>query len=335
METVLLHKSAFLCVTPIFRLSSFGSANALLTGITKAFVPLYSSFPKIFRNFVHSGKFQSNEKSSRTLCYTRLGRLLRRARKGETDGNRNANAAFWGGGGGEPVRYTYRVRGVYPHDTDAYTQGLFWLDGYLYEGTGRNGHSELRRVEPATGRVVQRAGLDKKYFGEGIACLDGKIYQLTWVAGRAFVYDAEQFRPMRSFVYDGEGWGLTTDGEYLYMSDGSDRIQVRDAENFGVVRTLEVRAGGRPVDMLNELEWIDGRIWANVYLTDRVAIIDPHTGEVTGEVDFGGLQTPADRTPDTDVFNGIAYDAATGDIYVTGKNWNKVYKVEIFEKEEE
>ena len=235
----------------------------------------------------------------------------------------------------EPVRYTYRVRGVYPHDTDAYTQGLFWLDGYLYEGTGRNGHSELRRVEPATGRVVQRAGLDKKYFGEGIACLDGKIYQLTWVAGRAFVYDAEQFRPMRSFVYDGEGWGLTTDGEYLYMSDGSDRIQVRDAENFGVVRTLEVRAGGRPVDMLNELEWIDGRIWANVYLTDRVAIIDPHTGEVTGEVDFGGLQTPADRTPDTDVFNGIAYDAATGDIYVTGKNWNKVYKVEIFEKEEE
>ena len=233
----------------------------------------------------------------------------------------------------EPAEYTYRVKAVYPHDTGAYTQGLFWLDGYLYEGTGQNGRSELRRVEPATGRVLQRVGLERKYFGEGIAYLGGKIYQLTWVAGRAFVYDAEDFRPLRSFVYDGEGWGLTTDGEYLYMSDGSDKIYVRDAENFGVVRTLQVTAKGRPVDMLNELEWIEGRIWANLYLYAQVVVIDPQTGEVTGVVDFEGLQEPSDRTPETDVFNGIAYDAASGDIYVTGKNWNKLYKVEIFEKE--
>ncbi|HIW98376.1 MAG TPA: glutaminyl-peptide cyclotransferase [Candidatus Tidjanibacter gallistercoris] len=235
----------------------------------------------------------------------------------------------------EPARYTYEVKAVYPHDTGAYTQGLFWRDGYLYEGTGRNGHSELRQVELATGRVERRVKLDRQYFGEGIAWHDGKIYQLTWVAGRAFVYGADDFRLLRSFVYDGEGWGLTSDGQYLYMSDGSDKIYVRDAEHFGVVRTINVTMSGRPLDMLNELEWIDGSLWANVYLTNRIVIIDPQTGEVTGTADFSGLQEPSDVTPDTDVFNGIAYDAASGAVYVTGKNWNKLYRIELVGEREE
>lgn len=233
----------------------------------------------------------------------------------------------------KPVEYTYKVTAVYPHDTGAYTQGLIWHDGKLYEGTGQNGRSELRRVDLESGRPERSVKLDRQYFGEGIALHNGSIYQLTWVAGRAFVYDLENFRRIKSFVYDGEGWGLASDGKYLYMSDGSDRIYVRNPDTFAVVKTLEVTAAGRPVDSLNELEWIDGQIWANRYLTEEVVIIDPATGNVTGTVDFSGIQTSADRQPGTDVFNGIAYDEQTGHIYVTGKNWNKLYRVEILRKE--
>ncbi|HIZ14698.1 MAG TPA: glutaminyl-peptide cyclotransferase [Candidatus Tidjanibacter faecipullorum] len=228
-----------------------------------------------------------------------------------------------------PVRYTYEVVAEYPHDTEAYTQGLYWKDGFFYEGTGGNGRSELRKVDPATGRVLQRTRLDRQYFGEGIALFGDRIYQLTWVTGKAYVYDAQNFRPVRTFVYDGEGWGLTTDGKYLYMSDGSERIAVRDPETFGIVRTFEVTSQGYPVDQLNELEWIDGLIWANRYLYDEVVMIDPRSGHVVGVIDFSDLQAPEDVLPQTDVFNGIAYDAETGAIYVTGKNWNKVYRVKI------
>ena len=231
----------------------------------------------------------------------------------------------------DPVQYTYKIVATYPHDTEAYTQGLFWRDGFMYEGTGRNGASELRRVELATGRPQQSISLERKYFGEGITWHDGKIYQLTWVAGKSFVYDAESFRKLKSFVYDGEGWGITSDGQYLYMSDGSDVISVRDPENFGVLRRIEVRSGSRVVDSLNELEWIDGRIWANRYLYNEVVIINPESGRVEGVIDFSGLQQPEDITDNTDVLNGIAYDADNGYIYVTGKNWNKIYRIEIVE----
>ena len=234
----------------------------------------------------------------------------------------------------DPVRYTYKIVATYPHDTEAYTQGLFWRDGFMYEGTGRNGASELRRVELATGRPQQNISLERKYFGEGITWHDGKIYQLTWVSGKSFVYDADTFRILKSFVYDGEGWGITSDGQYLYMSDGSEVISVRDPENFGVLRRIEVRSGSRIVDSLNELEWIDGRIWANRYLYNEVVIINPESGRVEGVIDFSGLQQPLDITDNTDVLNGIAYDADNGYIYVTGKNWNKIYRIEIVEVEQ-
>lgn len=233
----------------------------------------------------------------------------------------------------EAVAYGYKVVEVLPHDRGAYTQGLIYLDEYLYEGTGQNGMSELRKVEPKTGKVLKSVKLPKRYFGEGITYLNGKIYQLTWTEGRAMVYDAADFRQIRSFSYDGEGWGLTTDGSKLYMSDGSETIYVRNPETFAVERTFEVMHAGVPIDMLNELEWIDGRIWANRYLTEEIAIIDPATGSVVGVVDFSGIQAEADKLPGTDVFNGIAYDATKGDIYVTGKHWNKLYRVELKEIE--
>lgn len=233
----------------------------------------------------------------------------------------------------KPVRYSYKVLETMPHDREAYTQGLIWLDGFLYEGTGQNGESELRQVEPKSGRVLKSVKLPDRYFGEGITFLDGRIYQLTWTEGRAIVYDASDFRQVRSFSYDGEGWGLTTDGKKLYMSDGSENIYVRNPETFAVEQTFEVRRDGMSIDMLNELEWIDGRIWANRYLTEEVVIIDPATGNVVAEIDFTGIQSPADRLPGTDVFNGIAYDSVKGDIYVTGKHWNKMYRVEVAEVE--
>lgn len=237
----------------------------------------------------------------------------------------------------EPTRYTYRIKAVYPHSTTAYTQGLCYADGLLWEGTGEYGRSELRTTDLETGRTQTLARLPESEFGEGIALVDTLVYQLTWESNTCHVYDRRTGEELRRFRYAGEGWGLASDpeGRKLWFTNGSANLYELDLVTFRRTATRTVTLAGEPVRFLNELEWIDGRIWANVYLTDRVAIIDPHTGEVTGEVDFGGLQTPADRTPDTDVFNGIAYDAATGDIYVTGKNWNKVYKVEIFEKEEE
>lgn len=234
----------------------------------------------------------------------------------------------------KPVQYTYVVKAVYPHSTGAYTQGLYWHDGVLWEGTGLNGRSELRKVDLKSGKTLFSVPLDKSYFGEGIALLDGKIYQLTWQNGVAFVYDAETLEPAGEFHYDGEGWGLTTDGSVLYMSDGSSRLYKVDPAGFRRTGSVDVRLGGSRVNYLNELEWIDGKIWANVYTTDVIVIIDPTTGTVEGVVDLTGLLPESDRNPDTDVLNGIAYDAATKRIFVTGKNWDKLFEIELKKKEE-
>ena len=197
----------------------------------------------------------------------------------------------------EPKEYTYGVRAVHPHPATSYTQGLQYADGRLWEGTGQHGESVVQTLDLATGRAEVFARLPKEDFGEGIALLDGKVYQLTWQSNKAYVYDARTGEKIREFRYPGEGWGLTTDGKKLY-----------------------------------ELEWIDGKIWANVYTTDQIVIIDPATGAVEGIVDLTGLLPEEDVTPATDVLNGIAYDAAGGRIFVTGKNWNKLFEIEIREK---
>jgi glutamine cyclotransferase len=232
----------------------------------------------------------------------------------------------------KPTSYSYRIVKAYPHDPEAYTQGLFYYNGYLYEGTGQQGASSLRKVELETGKILQSVNLSREYFGEGITILNDKIYQLTWTNGTGFVYDAATFKPINTFSYTTQGWGLTTNGNELVMSDGSNTIYFREPNGFRELRRIEVFDNNGPVKMLNELEYIDGKIYANVYLTDRIIIINPETGVVEGNIDMQGLLTTAQRTGKEDVLNGIAYDPERNRIFVTGKYWGKLFQVEFIKK---
>jgi glutaminyl-peptide cyclotransferase len=230
-------------------------------------------------------------------------------------------------GGPATVRATV-VRPL-PHDPGAVTEGLFILDGKLYESTGIEGKSDFREVDLATGAVKRKRDLPAPYFGEGIIALNGLLYQLTWKQGKAFVYDLATFAPRDTLSYYGEGWGLTTDGESIVMSDGSARIRFLDPKTFAVRRTVDVRDGASPVSQLNELEWVDGELFANVWQSEQIARIDPKTGAITQWVDLTGLISPADRTGREDVLNGIAYDAATRKLYVTGKYYSRMYEIAV------
>jgi glutamine cyclotransferase len=241
-----------------------------------------------------------------------------------------ASGAGGGGGGAAAIpRYGYEVVAAWPHDRGAFTQGLVWRNGGFLESTGLNGQSTLREVEVKTGRVVKRVALAAQYFAEGLAVIGDKAFQLTWQSRKGFVYDADTFRLEREFAYEGEGWGLATDGKLLILSDGTNRLRWLDPATFAVVRTTEVTAASKPVAQLNELEWIGGEVWANVWQTDEVVRIDPATGAVRGVVDFAGLLPANERRPDTDVLNGIAYDAAGDRLFVTGKRWPWVYEVRV------
>ena len=232
-----------------------------------------------------------------------------------------------------PAEYGYTVVRSYPHDRDAFTQGLEYVDGVLYEGTGRNGHSGIRRVKLETGEVLQAQPLDARYFGEGITVWKNRIIQLTWQSEVGFVYDRQTFKPQRTFQYTGEGWGLTHDGTRLIMSDGSSTgtLKFFDPETLRQTGTLTVRDGGRPVANLNELEYVKGQIYANVWQTDRLAIIAPRTGRVTGWVDLHGLLDPREAGG-VDVLNGIAYDAAGDRLFVTGKLWPRLFEIRLIPK---
>ncbi len=225
--------------------------------------------------------------------------------------------------------YTYQIVHTWPHDRGAFTQGLIYLDGNFLETTGLNGSSSLRRVEPQTGRVLQKVGLPAEFFGEGMTVLADKIFQLTWQNQKGFIYRLDTFAPVGEFAYTGEGWGLTTDGQALILSDGTERIRFLDPATFQVTRTISVMYQGQFLQMLNELEWIKGEIWANVWQTNFVARISPADGKILGLIDFTGLLAPGDRTADTDVLNGIAYDATGDRIFVTGKNWPKLFEVRV------
>jgi glutamine cyclotransferase len=229
-----------------------------------------------------------------------------------------------------PVR-SYKVIATYPHDPKAFTQGLQYLNGALYEGTGLNGESSIRKVNPTTGAVLKIQPVSAFYFGEGITVLGNRLFELTWKNGVAFVYDANTFQTMDTLHYQGEGWGLTYDGQHLVMSDGSSALRILDPATFRELNRVPVHDGSRPVADLNELEYIDGEIWANVWQTDRVARIDPRTGQVNSWVDFTGLLRQSDRTPETDVLNGIAYDAQGKRIFVTGKRWPKLFQIQVME----
>jgi glutaminyl-peptide cyclotransferase len=222
----------------------------------------------------------------------------------------------------------YRVVHVFPHDSQAFTQGLVYLDGVFYEGTGLNGRSTIRKVKIETGQVMQMQKLDSQYFGEGIAILNDTLFQLTWQSGIAFLYDRATFTRTGTFSYTGEGWGLTHDGRRLIMSDGTATLRFIDPASHKEISRLAVRDGGRPVLNLNELEYIKGEVFANVWQTDRIARISPKTGEVSGWIDLKGLLPASEQAPDA-VLNGIAYDAAGDRLFVTGKLWPKVFEIRI------
>lgn len=227
--------------------------------------------------------------------------------------------------------YSYKVVNKYPHSTDAYTQGLFFHDGTIYEGTGLNGRSSISIKELGSGKRLNNRNLEQEYFGEGIALHQNKIYQLTWQSGKAFVYEPIGLELLSTRTYTGEGWGITSDGEKLYMSDGSDKIYTVNPDTFEKLSSIDVQLDKRAVTMLNELEWIDGAIWANVYGSESIVIIDPSSGEVTAVINLEGLLPVSERTETTDVLNGIAYDKAGKRIFVTGKNWPHIYQIELVE----
>lgn len=227
-----------------------------------------------------------------------------------------------------PPMYGYRVVRSYPHDPKAFTQGLQYVDGFLYEGTGLNGRSSIRKVTLETGEVVQRRDVARAYFGEGITVWNTDLIQLTWESHVAFVYDKETFAPRRTFTYAGEGWGLTHDGTNLIMSDGTDQLRLLDPLTFAERRRIKVTAGGTPLRHLNELEYMKGEILANVWMTDSVVRVSPETGRVTGYIDLRGLLTPAERAS-VDVLNGIAYDEKGDRLFVTGKLWPRLFEIQI------
>ncbi|WP_130619164.1 glutaminyl-peptide cyclotransferase [Dyella amyloliquefaciens] len=226
--------------------------------------------------------------------------------------------------------YGYRVVHTYPHDTSAYTEGLFYKDGYLYESTGEAGESTVRKVELESGKVVQRHDLPAQYFGEGIVDWGQHIVQLTWKDQLGFVYDLTSFKQERTFTYPGEGWALTRNDQHIYMSDGSAVLRVLDPKTLATVGSILVTDGDQPVLNLNELEWVKGEIYANVWMTDRIARIDPATGHVKGWIDLTGL-LDINKLPDpsNDVLNGIAYDAQHDRLFVTGKRWPKLFEITL------
>ncbi len=224
---------------------------------------------------------------------------------------------------------TYRIVHVYPHDPHAYTQGLVFVDGHLYESTGLNGHSSLRMDDLTTGRVLQFAAVPDKYFAEGLAPWGSTLIQLTWQSSIAFVYDRFSFRLLRTFHYPGEGWGLTEDGRDLILSDGTATLRFLDPKTFAEVRHIVVRDHGVPVTQLNELEYVRGQIYSNVWHTNRIARISPATGNVLGWIDLTGLLAPGEVSDPEAVLNGIAYDAAHDRLFVTGKLWPKLFEIKV------
>jgi glutamine cyclotransferase len=242
-------------------------------------------------------------------------------------GQRGTGAARGGQASVVPT-YGYEVVRSYPHDRAAFTQGIIFRDGVFYEGTGLNGRSTLRKVKPETGEVLAAKPLGPEYFGEGITDWKGSLLQITWKNEIGFVYDMNTFERTKTFSYTGEGWGLTHDGSRIIMSDGTAQLRFLDPGTLSETGRLTVRDAHGPVEELNELEYVKGEIYANVWRTERIARISPKDGRVTGWIDLTGLLTPAERAQ-TDVLNGIAYDAAGDRLFVTGKYWPRVFEIKI------
>lgn len=237
--------------------------------------------------------------------------------------------------GGAPPKvptYGFQVVRSYPHDRTSFTQGLIVRGGFFYEGTGLHGRSALRKVKMETGEVLQHEALEEQYFGEGITEWQGSLYQLTWQSQIGFVYDANTFQRTKVFTYKGEGWGLTHDGTRLILSDGTPKLRFLDPSSLKEIGGVVARDARRPVEDLNELEFVKGEIFANVWQTDRIARIDPKDGRVTGWIDLTGLMSAAERGTTDAVLNGIAYDAAADRLFVTGKLWPRIFEITLVKR---
>jgi glutamine cyclotransferase len=226
-------------------------------------------------------------------------------------------------------RFGYQIVNIWPHDPNAFTQGLVFLNGKLIESTGQEGRSSLRNVEMETGKILKKVDVPEQFFAEGIAVLNNKIYQLTWQHGIGFIYDAQSFEKVGQFEYSGEGWGLTTDGKSLILSDGSNRLRFFDPDSFRVTKTIAVVDAKVPISQLNELEFVNGEIYANIWHDDRIAVINPQNGHVTAWIDLAGLLQPGDVQDPEAVLNGIAYDQSSGRLFVTGKLWPRMFEIKI------
>ena len=233
----------------------------------------------------------------------------------------------------QPKSLKYTIVNMYPHDIEAYTQGLEFYRDTLYEGTGQYGTSYLRKTDYKTGKVYKQVELAEQFFGEGITILNNKVYQLTWQNNEGYVYNADTFNKEKTFQYPKqmEGWGLTTDGKVLYMTDSSETIHLLDPETFKEINHINVYSLENKIKAVNELEWIDGKIYGNVYQKNAIAIINPKTGAVEGIINLADLEKKITKLPDTDVLNGIAYNPKTKTIFVTGKNWDKMFEIKVFE----
>lgn len=229
----------------------------------------------------------------------------------------------------EVAHYGYRVVKLYPHDRRLFTQGLVYEDGFVYEGTGLYGQSAIYKRDLPTGKTVKMLRLPEKYFGEGITLFGDKLIQLTWQSNVGFVYTKDAFTPLREFKYSGEGWGLTQDGKRLILSDGTSILRFLDPNTFAETGRVQVRDQGRPVELINELEFIDGAVYANIWRTERIAIIAPQTGRITGWIDLAGLFPPPTEDEDDRVLNGIAWLPQTKHLLVTGKLWPRMYEIEL------
>lgn len=231
-----------------------------------------------------------------------------------------------------PPEYTFQIVQAFPHDTTAFTQGLAYRNGFLYEGTGLNGHSSLRKVRIETGEVIQEADLAPEFFGEGITLVKNEVVQLTWLSHTGFVYSLNDFRLLRRFSYSGEGWGLATNGREIFMSDGTPTIRVLDIDSLAEKRHFTVHDGDTPIEQLNELEFVEGEIFANVWQTDRIARISPQNGRVLGWIDLQGLLSPIYRLGSGAVLNGTAYDPDRKRLFVTGKLWPSIFEIRLVPK---
>lgn len=280
-------------------------------------------------NEVKIGSVKGNEKLPFALKNQKLGNQTIKALVYFEGQNIDLVSGFSIYASTEPKILNYKIVNTYPHDINAYTQGFEFYNGVLLEGTGQYRESTLRKTDYKTGKVIEQIKLEDKYFGEGITVLKDKIYQLTWQEKTGFVYDAKTFKLEKTFSFETEGWGITNDGEKLYMSDGTEKIYILNPESLKVEDFINVYTSGSKIDSINEMEWINGKIWANIYQKDVIAIINPKTGTVEHVINCSELKSKVTQHPEIDAFNGIAYNPTTKTYFVTGKNWDKTFELTI------